>query len=684
MRRMSSFVLGFLLFTAAASSADAVLFGPLTYARDTGQPRTVTRQFRVSYPLGESTLRVTNNGVTSGVVALNGHVILDPGDFAGRNASILLRKITLRNGTNQLDVELRSKPGTSLTIDVVGTVDDTPPAIKAAVSPAPNASGWNDSNVVVTFACADSGSGVASCPAPVAVGSEGAGRVISGAARDNAGNTATATITVNVDKTPPVVQASAAPSANANGWNNSPVVVTFTATDGLSGVTPGSLSPPTTLSSDGAGQSATGSAVDRAGNVGTITMSGVNVDRMPPTMSVALTPAANAAGWNTGPVTAHFTCGDALSGVSACPADRIISTNGATQTVSGAGTDRAGNTASVTSAAFSIYLTQPIAQSIAAGGAALRAAQRLDGGWNAVVGGPDCNACANTIGVDAMGLLGAGGAAGDAALLTAALAAGDRLVAIFNAQPTALPKAQHIEFLQALGEATGNPVYASTAAAWFQITIDQYPNAGDRVNALLALRDSQGFRTLAAWDAAALIRAAKAVGHVPYAAAAATALVGAESRWKDTDPTHRFDRCSNPAGCGWSDDLVSFDWTMLAEGSLLWAIHDLTGFTAQIAEYRAFLLAQQATAASPQDPLGSWDAGDLQVTAYAILGLAASGSEGTDPALQAATTFFVRNQLASGGWPAYVRPDGNGDDEPEIDSEVLQALVAVLSAVQSM
>jgi hypothetical protein len=71
------------------------------------------------------------------------------------------------------------------------------------------------------------------------------------------------------------------------------------------------------------------------------------------------------------------------------------------------------------------------------------------------------------------------------------------------------------------------------------------------------------------------------------------------------------------------------------------------------------------------------------VTAYAILGLAASGSDGTDPSLRAATTFYLQNQLASGGWPAYIRSGGSGDDIPEIDSEVLQALAAVLTAVQS-
>src|SRR5580765_2065928 len=81
MRRIASFVLGITLFTAAAAAADAVLFNPATFDRDTGQPRNVTRQFRVNYPRGESTLRITNRGVTSATVTLNGRVILGPDDF---------------------------------------------------------------------------------------------------------------------------------------------------------------------------------------------------------------------------------------------------------------------------------------------------------------------------------------------------------------------------------------------------------------------------------------------------------------------------------------------------------------------------------------------------------------------------------------------------------------------------
>src|SRR5437868_12733290 len=80
-------------------------------------------------------------------------------------------------------------------------VDTTPPTITAQATTAPNANGWYRSNVRVTFTCADAQSKIASCPSAVVVSTEGAGQVISGTARDKAGNTASASITLNIDKT---------------------------------------------------------------------------------------------------------------------------------------------------------------------------------------------------------------------------------------------------------------------------------------------------------------------------------------------------------------------------------------------------------------------------------------------------------------------------------------------------
>jgi hypothetical protein len=82
-------------------------------------------------------------------------------------------------------------------------VDTTPPVISAHVDPPPNVAGWNRADVTVSFECDDATSGIASCPGPVSIDSEGADQVVEGAATDLAGHTSSTSVTVNLDKTPP-------------------------------------------------------------------------------------------------------------------------------------------------------------------------------------------------------------------------------------------------------------------------------------------------------------------------------------------------------------------------------------------------------------------------------------------------------------------------------------------------
>ena len=321
-----------------------------------------------------------------------------------------------------------------------------------------------------------------------------------------------------------------------------------------------------------------------------------------------------------------------------------------------------------------------VTQMVGVGASRLQTLQNPDGGWPFAVGSPDCGygagvSCPNTVGITALGLLAGFTRTGSGSYLTAATAAGDDLVALYNAAilrtPQGLPYYQDIEFLVELGQLTGNAAYTNTAQSWFGIVVSRYPNAADRVDAIFALRDAQGLRTVAAWDSASLIRAAVAVGNVSYAGAAASRVVAREADWKDTNPAHRFDQCPSGA-CGPPDNPYAFDYTIAAEGSLLWSFNDLPGFDAQISEYRSFLVAQQ-------DPQGSWDVGDSQITAYVLFGLAAVGGTGTDAAMSAAAAYYIVNQLPSGGWPSYVSASGNGGEYAEVDAEVERAMQTLFS-----
>ena len=121
-------------------------------------------------------------------------------------------------------------------------IDKTPPTLGATLTPLPNGNGWNNTNVTAQFTATDALSGVAIVSSPVTLTSEGKGQVVMGTATDRAGNTASLNVTVNIDKTPPVI--SGLPAAGCTLWppNHQLVqVANVSATDALSGVAPGSF-----------------------------------------------------------------------------------------------------------------------------------------------------------------------------------------------------------------------------------------------------------------------------------------------------------------------------------------------------------------------------------------------------------------------------------------------------------
>jgi hypothetical protein len=159
------------------------------------------------------------------------------------------------------------------------------------------------------------------------------------------------------DTTDPVIRwVSTTPAANAQGWNNGPVTVTWSCED-AGGVLAATVSQ--TLSSEGANQSATGICTDAAGNTASDKVSGINIDLTKPTIGGSRSPAPNGNGWNNGAVTVTWTCADSLSGALADAVSTTLSAEGAGQWRTGTCADQAGNTAFDTVSGINIDLTAP-------------------------------------------------------------------------------------------------------------------------------------------------------------------------------------------------------------------------------------------------------------------------------------------------------------------------------------
>ena len=88
-------------------------------------------------------------------------------------------------------------------------------------------------------------------------------------------------------------------------------------------------------------------------------MDNIDIDLTPPVLTAARAPLANTFGWNNSDVTVAFSCTDALSGVSAPPADVVVSGEGANQSASAACGDAARYVAKTTQGGISIDKTAP-------------------------------------------------------------------------------------------------------------------------------------------------------------------------------------------------------------------------------------------------------------------------------------------------------------------------------------
>jgi uncharacterized delta-60 repeat protein len=114
-------------------------------------------------------------------------------------------------------------------------VDTTAPVITVLSSPAPNASGWNNETVSVSWTVGDPESGIASSSGcgPTTLTQETAGTTLTCFAQNGAGLSSSESVTIMIDKTAPSITF----SGNVGSYTvDQTIVITCTASDALSGI----------------------------------------------------------------------------------------------------------------------------------------------------------------------------------------------------------------------------------------------------------------------------------------------------------------------------------------------------------------------------------------------------------------------------------------------------------------
>lgn len=220
--------------------------------------------------------------------------------------------------------------------------DATAPTINfVSRTPSANANGWNNTDVTVNWSCDDAASGAVDPGDSQTVGTEGQNQSATGTCTDNAGNSASDTQTgINIDKTAPTISFDSRTTANANGWNNTDVVVNWNCSDALSGsVSPGDSQ---TISVEGSNLSAAGTCTDNADNTASDTQTGINIDKTAPVLNPTVSP--NPVSLN-GAATALPNATDALSGIASQSCGAVDTATVGSHSVACTATDNAGNTA---------------------------------------------------------------------------------------------------------------------------------------------------------------------------------------------------------------------------------------------------------------------------------------------------------------------------------------------------
>jgi hypothetical protein len=220
--------------------------------------------------------------------------------------------------------------------------DSAPPDTTATLGRGPDANGWYDKPVEVSFDGTDDAAGIASCtPDKAYSGPDTGSTSVNGTCTDRAGNVDAATASFRYDSTAPLVFGTPARPPDSNGWYNQAVSVSFSGTDGMSGL--GSCSQATYSGPGDGAASVSGTCTDKAGNTGTGFFA-LEYDATPPVVSPTPARSPDSNGWYNRPLNVSFAGVDGTSGLASCTGTQTYDgpDSGSAQ-VTGSCLDHAGN-----------------------------------------------------------------------------------------------------------------------------------------------------------------------------------------------------------------------------------------------------------------------------------------------------------------------------------------------------
>ncbi len=159
--------------------------------------------------------------------------------------------------------------------------DTTAPTVTAQLSQQPNNNGWHKENVTITWYVSDDTDTELGAPVKVIADREGEHTYSSSEVCDAAGNCATGSVTIKLDKTRPTIDSSIAETPTENGWFNRDVTIDWAASDNLSVVT----DPMNTIANlEGDHEYSSTTVCDQAGNC-SVGISSVKIDKTAPLLA---------------------------------------------------------------------------------------------------------------------------------------------------------------------------------------------------------------------------------------------------------------------------------------------------------------------------------------------------------------------------------------------------------------